>query len=204
LENYATSLFDEGKFTGMDFRHEFEFGITEHFQASIYVANWSYDGEEGATHYNSASAEVIYNLTNPVTDLAGISLYQELAYGRRLFESETKLIAQKNFGPLILLYNLTVEAVSEGEGLSEHEGEIQNAVGACYEVTPQLSFGAEVLHEVILPEWRTAEAEHNFFIGPNISWRSNRWFTAVTALKQWTNTEDEADYQVRMIFGVSL
>jgi hypothetical protein len=203
-ENYATSLFDQGKFTGMDFRHEIEIGITEHFQASIYLANWNYDAEERATHYESASAEFIYNLTNPVTDLAGISLYEELAGGHRFFESETKLIAQKNFGPLIFLYNLTVEAESSGEGLSEHEGEIQNAVGACYEITPRLSVGAEALQEFVLPQWRTSDAATNFFSGPNVSWRGDRWFTTITALKQWTNTEGEADYQVRMIFGISL
>jgi hypothetical protein len=203
-ENYATSLFDEGKFTGIDFRHEIEIGITEHFQASIYVANWNYDEDERAAHYKSASAEFIYNLTNPVTDLVGISLYEEIARGRRFFESETKLIAQKNFGPLIFLYNLTVEAESAGEGLSNHEGEIQNAIGACYEITPRLSFGADALHEVVLPKWRTSEAENNFFVGPNISWRSDRWFIALTGLKQLTNTEGEPDYQARMIFGVTL
>ena len=197
-------MFDEGKFTGIDFRHEVEIGITEHFQIGIYVANWNYDGDEGTTHYNSASAEFIYNLTNPVTDLAGISLYEELAGGHRFFESETKFIVQKNFGPLILLYNLTVEAESAGEGLSEHEGEIQNAFGACYEITPRLSVGAEALHEVVIPEWHRSEAKNNFFTGPNISWRGNRWFSTVTALKQFTNTDDEPDYQVRMIFGVSL
>jgi hypothetical protein len=204
LENYATSLFDEGKFTGVDFRHELEIGITEHFQVGIYVANWDYDAEEGATRYHSAAAEFIYNLTNPVTDPVGVSLYEELAGGRRFFESETKFIAQKNFGPLILLYNLTIEAELEGEGLSEDEGEIQNAVGACYEITPRLSIGAETLHEVVLPEWRGSQAEHNFFIGPNVSWRGNRWFATVTALKQLTNTEGEPDYQARMIFGISL
>jgi hypothetical protein len=203
LENYATSLFDEGKFTGTGFRHELEIGITEHFQAGIYLANWNYDVEEG-TRYKSASAEFIYYLTNPVTDPIGISLYEELAGGRRFFESETKFIAQKNFSPLILLYNLTIEVESAGEGLREHDREIQNAVGACYEITPQLSIGAEALHEVVLPEWRTSEAEHNFFIGPNVSWRGNRWFTTITALKQLTNTEGEPDYQARMIFGISL
>jgi hypothetical protein len=203
-ENYATSLFDEGRFIGMELRHELEIGITEHFQASIYFANWSYDATEGAAHYDSASAEFIYNLTNPVTDLAGISLYQEFAGGHRFFESESKLIAQKNFGPLILLYNLTLETESEGEGLSGHEGEIQNAFGACYELMPRLSFGAEAFHEVVLPEWRRAEAQHNFFIGPNVSWRGNRWFITVTALKQLTNTEGEPDYQARMIFGIPL
>jgi hypothetical protein len=203
LENYATSSFDGGKFTETDFRHELEIGITDRFQIGIYVANWNYDAEDKITRYESASTEFIYNLTSPVTDLAGISLYQELAGGRRFFESETKFIAQKNFGPLVLLYNFTVEAESAGEGLREHEAEIQNAIGASYEVMPQLSFGAEALHEIVFHDWRAPASEQSFLIGPNISWRGNGWFTTGTALKKLT-TEGAADYQVRMIFGISL
>ena len=75
----------------------------------------------------TALIEVIHNFTNPVTDPIGISLYQEISGGRRAFESETKLIAQKNFGPLILAYNLTLEAEWEDESLREHNGEIQQA-----------------------------------------------------------------------------
>lgn len=204
LENYATSLFDNSRFTGVDFRHELEIGITPHFQASIYFANWSYDHEQRAVHYNSASVEFIYNLSNPAADPIGISLYQEIGAGRRNFESETKLIAQKNFGQLILLYNLTVEAEWEGESLRERNGELQQALGVSYEVDPRLSFGVEILHEIVLPDWRKDDADNNFFIGPNISYRSDRWFTAVTALKQLTNTEGEPDYQVRLIFGIGL
>ena len=64
--------------------------------------------------------------------------------------------------------------------------------------------GAEMLHEVLLPAWHSSEAENNFFIGPNVSYRGNRWFATVTALAQTTHTEGEADCQVRVIFGVSL
>lgn len=203
-ENYVTGLFDQSKITGVEFRNEIEFGITEHFQASIYIANWNYEQADRALHYESASAEFIYNLTNPVTDFAGISLYKELAGGRQFFESETKLIAQKNFGPLIVLYNLTLESESVGEGLRERDGEIQNGVGACYEITPRLSVGLEALHEVLLPDWQISAAENNFFIGPNASWRGDRWFATLTVLKQLSNTEGEADYQLRLIFGVTL
>jgi hypothetical protein len=38
IENYATTRFSDG-FTDANFRHELEIGITEHFQASIYLAN---------------------------------------------------------------------------------------------------------------------------------------------------------------------
>ena len=205
IENYATTQFANG-FTGANFRHELEIGITDHFQASIYLANWNYTrrgGDRGA-HYDSSSLELIYNLTNPVADPIGISLYQEIGAGRRAFESETKLIAQKNFGPLILAYNLTLEAEWEEEGLREHNGEIQQAFGASYEISPRVSVGAELLHEILLADWRSSGAENNFFLGPNISYRGDRWFATVTALAQTTRTEGEPDYQVRLIFGVSL
>jgi hypothetical protein len=205
IENYATTRFTNG-FTEGAFRHELEIGIAEHFQASIYFANWDYtrSGENRGGHYDSSSLELIYNLTNPVTDPVGVSLYHEISAGRRAFESETKLIAQKNFGPLILAYNLTLEAEWEGKGLREHNGEIQQVFGASYEISPRVAVGAEMLHEILLPSWRSAEAENNFFLGPNASYRGDRWFATVTALTQTTRTEGEPHYQVRLIFGFSL
>jgi hypothetical protein len=204
-ENWATTRFSDG-FTDADFRHEIEIGITEHFQASIYFANWDYtrSQENRGAHYHSSSLELIYNLTNPVADPIGISIYQEISAGRRAFESESKLILQKNFGPLILAYNLTLEAEWKDESLREHNGEIQQAFGASYELSPRVSVGAEMVHEVLLPAWHSSEAENNFFIGPNVSYRGNRWFATVTALAQTTRTEGEPDYQVRLIFGFSL
>lgn len=205
IENYATTRFSDG-FTDANFRHEIEVGITGHFQASIYLANWDYirARENRGAHYDSSSLELICNLTNPVADPIGISLYQEISAGRRLFESETKLIGQKNFGPLILAYNLTLEGEWAGKSLRERNGEIQQALGASYEISPRVSFGAEMLHEIILPHWRSSEAENNFLIGPNLSCRGNGWFATVTALAQTTRTEGEPDYQVRLIFGFAL
>jgi hypothetical protein len=204
-ENWATTRFSNG-LTDVIFRNEIEFGITEHFQASIYLANWDYTRvrDDHGVHYASSSLELIYNLKNPAADPIGISLYQEIAAGRRFFESETKLIAQKNFGPLIVAYNLTLEAEWEEEDLRERTGEIQQALGTSYELTPRVSVGAEMLHEILLPGWHSSEAENNFFVGPNVSYRGNRWFATVTALAQTTRTEGEADYQVRLIFGINL
>src|SRR6267378_2164839 len=205
IENYATTRFSDG-FTDANFRHEIEIGITQHFQVGIYLANWDYTRthENRGAHYDSSSLELIYNLTNPVADPIGISLYQEISGGRRVFESETKLILQKNFGPLILAYNFTLEAAWESEGLGERNGELQNIFGASYELTPRVSVGAEMLHEIILPDWRSSGTENNFFIGPNVSYRGDRWFATITALAQTTRTEGEPDYQVRLIFGFSL
>ena len=101
----------------IDFRHEFEFGITDKFQASIYVADWFYarDPQHSGFTYSDSALELIYNLTNPVVDPVGLSIYEEIKAGDRLFELESKLIAQKNFGRWILAYNATLEAVWEGK-----------------------------------------------------------------------------------------
>jgi len=204
-ENWVTSLgtTNPERSDQVAFRHEIEIGVTDRLQASIYLADWFYENDpahSGFT-YSDSAIELIYNLTNPVIDPIGLSVYQEYKGGDRLFEWESKLIGQKNLGPLILAYNATLEAVWKGKGLSEREGEFQQAVGASYEISPRISVGLELLHEFIFPEWRDNEKIRNVFIGPNVSYRHQSWFVTVTALAQATNTPDEADFQLRTIFG---
>jgi len=105
-------------------------------------------------------------------------------------------------GPLILAYNATLEAVWQGTGLQDRQGEFQQALGASYEISQRLSIGVEMLHEFVFPEWRDNQRIRNFFIGPNISFRHRNWFVTVTALAQATDTVDEADFQMRTIFGI--
>jgi len=188
----------------VDFRHEFEFGVTENFQASLYVADWFYsaDRQNSGFTYSDSALELIYNLTNTVTDPVGLAMYEEIRAGDRVFELESKLIAQKNLGPLILAYNVTLESVWEGTGLQDREGELQQALGASYEISQRLSIGIEMLDEFVFPEWRDKERIRNFFFGPNVCFRHQNWFVTMTALAQATNTPDEADFQLRTIFGI--
>ncbi len=188
------------------FRHEIEIGVTDRLQASIYLADWFYQNDPAHSGfiYSDSALELIYNLTNPVTDPIGLSVYQEYKGGDRLFEWESKLIAQKNFGPLILAYNATLEAVWQGKGLTEREGEFQQALGASYEISPRTSVGVELLHEFVFPEWRDDARIRNVFVGPNVSYRRGNWFVTVTALAQATNSAEEADFQMRTIFGIGL
>ena len=188
----------------IDFRHEFEFGITENFQASVYVADWFYvaDPEHSGFTYSDSAVELIYNLTNPVTDQVGLAVYEEIRAGDRVFELESKVIAQKDLGPLILAYNATLEAVWEGSGWHDRQGELQQALGASYEISQRVSVGVEMLHEFVFHEWRDNEHIRNFFVGPNVSFRHSNWFVTVTALAQATNTPDEADFQLRTVFGI--
>ena len=206
VENWVTwsRTSNPGHADELDFRHEFEFGITDKFQASIYVADWFYaaDPKHSGFTYSDSAVELIYNLTNPVVDPLGLAIYEEIRAGDRVFELESKLIAQKNLGPLILAYNATLEAVWQGTGLQDRQGEFQQALGASYEISQRVSVGVEMLHEFVFPEWRDSEHIRNVFVGPNVSFRHKNWFVTVTALAQATDTPDEADFQMRTIFGI--
>jgi hypothetical protein len=188
------------------FREELEVGITDHFQIGVYPLDWAHHGGNGngGFSYNGGAVELIYNLSNPVVDPIGISIYEEISGGRQHFESESKLIVQKDFGPLILDYNATLEAEWAEQGLKETNGELQQALGASYEISPRLSVGLELIHEFVFPNWRDDEDNRNVFIGPNVSYRRGEWFVTVTALAQATNTATEPDFQVRAIFGIGL
>lgn len=205
LENWFTwrRVGDEDT-DALVFRHEIEYGVTDRFQASLYFADWVYEStpEGSGTVFEDVGLEFIYNFTNPVTDPLGFSLYQEYKVGYRLFEWESKAIFQKNIGRWILAYNATVEAVWEGEDLEETEGEIIQSVGASYEVTPHLSVGLEMVHEIVLPEWEGDDDAQNFFVGPNVSYRSGHWFVTSSFLAQATDTSGEPDFQWRTIFGI--
>lgn len=209
IENWVTWKTrkpDDRGFDQVDFRHELEFGITDKLQAAIYLADWNYHrgssaGERGFSYAGSA-LELIYNFTNPVADPVGLAVYQEFQAGYRRFESESKLLAQKNFGRFVVAYNATLEAEWEGDGLEERQGEFQQSLGLSYEVTPRLLFGAECLHEVAFPDWSQAE-RGKFFAGPNVSLRAGKYWGTLTALAQVTRAGDEPDFQLRTIFGFS-
>ena len=175
LENWVTwkHVSNPEQANQVDFRHEFEYGVTDRLQASLYVADWFYQSvprRSGFT-YSDAAIELIYHLTNPVIDPVGVSFYQEYKAGDRLVEWESKFIAQKNIGPWIFACNATLEAVWEGENLAGRTGELSQALGASYELSPRLSVGLEMLHEMVFPGWHDRETIRNFFIGPNVSYR---------------------------------
>jgi hypothetical protein len=198
LENTFTWKHGSG-WNDVFIREELEIGITDRFQLGIYPLDWSHHTDEGF-QYNGGAVELIYNLSNPVVDPVGISLYQELSVARQHFESESKLIAQKNFGRWILDYNATLEAGWEEQGLKKQNGELQQALGASYEISPRLSVGVEFLHEFVFPDW--CDEITNVFAGPNVSYRRQQWFVTASALAQATNTSDEPDLQLRTIFGI--
>jgi hypothetical protein len=208
-ENWITwgsSPREERRFNAVDFRNEIEFGVTEHFQIALYLADWGYRADPRANEhgfrYQSSALELIYNLTNPTTDLLGLALYGEVRAGPEELELESKVILQKNFGRFVAAYNATLEAKWEGEHLEERGGEIAESIGLSYEVSPAWLIGGEILHEIDLPDWSGAE-DSVVYGGPNLSYRRGTWWATVTPLVQLTNIASEVDVQTRLIFGFS-
>ncbi len=203
---WKTSPREDRRFNAIDFRHEIEFGVTEHLQAALYVADWGYREDPAANEhgfsYQDSAIELIYNLTNPTTDLLGLALYGEVRGGPEEFELESKVILQKNLGRFVMAYNGTLEAKWEGDRLDERGGEFAQSFGVSYEISPSFLLGAEILHEIDLPDWSDA-SDSIVYGGPNISYRRGNWWATLTALVQLTDLASEVDVQTRLIFGFS-
>jgi len=207
VENWVTWKHSDliGKDDGdtWQFRHEIEWGVTDRFQLALYVADWQYDenDEEGhQTRYAGTALEAIYNISNPNTDWIGSAIYGEVAVGERMWKAEAKLLLEKRFGPLSIVYNAALEAEWEGEGYHDETGEFQQTVGVSYDLTKHLSIGFEALHEIEMPDWEETESGR-IFVGPNVSVRAGRFFGTLAWLWQTTHIEEEPDFQPRLIVG---
>lgn len=186
-----------------DFRHELEYGITDNLQMGLYLSDWSLSipdrGSSKAT-WEKAGAEFIYSLSDPTKDWLGSALYGEFAIGPEEFALEGKLLLQKNFGPLSIVYNFVLEAEWEGEDYEEKVGVIENTVGLSYQISPSFFIGAETTHELEFEDWSHA-GDHVVYVGPNVSFRKGSFFATVTGLFLASDIDDEPDHQVRMIAG---
>lgn len=196
----------------VEFRHEVEYGVTDRLQAALYVADWEVNdskagGDKGAhAAFQDTAVELIYGLTNPVKDLLGSALYGEFKIGPKHIELESRIILQKNFGPIVVAYNALLEAEWEGEETGiydEQKGVFEQTFGVSYEFNPYFLVGGELLHEIEFPEWSDPK-DSIVYIGPNVSFRYSRFWATTTVLLQVTGISDEPELQLRTIFGVEL
>jgi len=200
---WKTAKETDRDFDRFDFRHELEFGLTDSFQLGLYVSDWRYEEGVGGD-WRDVAVEGIFNLTNPVTDPVGLALYGEVKVGDELFELEGKLIAQKNWGRFTLVYNAIIEAEWEGDSFEEDNGVLAQTAGFSFQFAPQFSMGAELLHEVEIPDWQGARGKGRLYLGPNFAYRAERWWATLTPMFQVSDVEDEPDFQMRLIVGIHL
>lgn len=188
-----------------DFRYELEYGVTDRLQVAAYLSDWRYtdsdNGDSEAT-WRTAGFEAVYGLTDPNTSFLGSALYGEVLLGPEKFALEGKLLLQKNFGPLALVYNGIVEAEWEGSSYDEKVGVWENTFGLSYSFSPAFAVGVEAVHEVEFEDWSEA-GDHVFFVGPNISYHTKNFYATVAGLFQASDVDGEPEAQVRMILGFS-
>jgi hypothetical protein len=191
------------EYQGFDFRHEVEYSVSDNWMVALYLSDWQVErtAEDGtSTQWNNVAAETIYMFLNPSVDPVGLAGYLEVKGGDNLFTLEGKLLVQKNIGRWMAAWNGVLEAEWEGD---EQNGVLEQTAGVSYEVMPSLRVGAELKHEVEYADWSEQE-EPEFYLGPNVSYRTGRWFATITPSIQLTNNEENPDYVTRLIVGVTL
>lgn len=190
-----------GGFDGWGFKHEFEYGISDTLQIGVYAFNWEHQREAGhnSTDWTGSGFELIKSLSDPNKDALGSAVYLETLISDKAVSVEGKLLLQKNFGPLAVVYNAVIEAEWE-DGYKEDVGTLEQTLGLSYQVTPKFFVGVEAFYEVEFEHWSDA-GQAVVYVGPNLSVRSGKvWFTLAGLFKA-TGSSDEPDVQVRTIIG---
>lgn len=206
LETWATwktDPADDADFERFDFRHEFEYGLTDRLQLAFYFLDWRYQetGDEGGTTtFRDVAVEAIYNLTNPNTSAFGSALYGEIKGSGDFIELEGKLLLQKNYGDWMLVYNIGGEVAWENN-YEDDEAELMQSAGVAYQINPSWSVGAEILHEIAVPDVEHI-GDSGVFLGPNVSWRNERVSVTMAGLWQVTQLAGEPDFQLRTLFSI--
>ena len=226
IEQWSTTRFTKatGKFVLQENRTEVSYGVTDRFQLSLYntySSNSAYhDGPFGATtpgepfsydspgpddHYHntayiSTDVEAIYRLLSPYMHHLGFALYSENRAGRDFFETENRLLFQKNFRDdrLVLAANFTYapELRNERPGpLTLNETDINLDYGASYRFRRNWSVGGELLNEREFNSWTFWKKEINdaYFVGPSLHYGGKHFFATASYYRQMPWAGQHAD-----------
>ena len=172
-------------FQEVESRSEFEYGVTDDFQAAFYL---NYDWSRTRPHMASGSAETsslpgvsgefIYRLTNVYFDPIGLALYAEPSFGNGTRSFEVKALLQKNFLNdrlrCVLNVNLEDRWAKNGLGGYAQSSALEFFTGVAYNVTPELSAGVELDNERgydgLIFGGSSTYAENAYFAGPTIQY----------------------------------
>jgi len=170
-------------FVRFDERIEFEVGLGKNLQTAFYLnmrgqAETSDDGMKKKFEFRGVSSEWKWQITNPVSNFIGSSLYGEITWMPHEIELEGKIILDKWIGRVLLAYNLVgefeIEAEQEkGKELEwEKAGIIENILGVSIRLADSVHVGLEVLNKNKLSEGKLDYSA--LFVGPNVFLSSGR------------------------------
>jgi len=166
---------------------ELEYGITDHFNASLYQV-YQQTADEPSLTYLGYKVELKYRVAEKDVLPVDVLLYAENEQlndedGPRF---EGKIILAKEVGRVGIAYNQIFER-RYASGKKEHE----YAAGVNYEVLPSFRFGVES---------KGSYSENQYAVGPTLAWVGNRIWADIGAVYGLNKRTD--DRQVLFLLGV--
>jgi hypothetical protein len=150
-------------------RVELEYGLTDHWDVALYHV-FEQTKAEGF-RFDSWRLETRYRLLEKNALPVDVLLYFELerpADFAEAWETEEKLILEKDFGRFALVGNLVLEqTLFHADQLHSYEVDF----GARYEVAPQLRLAGELW---TIQETANGTTAGSWYAGPSVSWASSR------------------------------
>ncbi len=182
----ATTEDDSGD-TGYEHQVEIEYGITDHWDVSLYQIFGHGAGE--SLKYKGTKFETRYRFGERGRYFVDPLLYLEykIGAGGEKNAIEGKLVLAKDIGKLNIAYNQIIELKFNNGGKAEHE----YAAGISYPIHHSLRIGIE---------GKGSYTENEHAIGPAISWVSGRFWATLGAVFGLNKNTD--DRQIRFIVGV--
>lgn len=183
------------------FSHEIEYGLTDNLEVDLYLSEWNWskeDGSKGHSRWESAGVELLYALSNPTADALGSAIAVETQFGNDFWVLEPQLRLQKNFGPVITVFNLVV--ANEFTKDEDDSQEISQSLGVAYQVCPNFFVGADVNHATGFTDWKDSEEE--WYAGPALHFRGGPvWATIAASFKLSADADDAPDFNIGAKFG---
>lgn len=214
---------ESGTFRVWHFREEFEYGVTDRFNAAAYL-NWEAKAihdvpglaEEKDARFAGISLEGKYKLTDASADPLGTLLYAEFSAEQGEYEIELKGVASKSWGDWTFAYNFIFETEwagdidpATGRRAWQHASVVENTAGVSYSFLPMLAVGIEALARTPWDD-NFDRAQTAYFVGPNLHVAAGPLWGTLTFLRQVDphghNRLDLAGfekYEVRLIVGIN-
>jgi hypothetical protein len=206
LEIWNTYSFGrENFYTKLHQRFEFEIGLSNKLQTSLYLnreqISYALNSKEGTlikteSSNISFSNEWKYKISDPVADKMGFALYGEILAGTDKMELEGKLIFDKQIEKHLFAFNIVSEVEMEFEAEEQNKTELETEetalqldFGYMYTLGKGFCLGAELVNDNIFEkgEWMNSP----LFAGPTLSYAADKWWIIFNALPQITNFKKE-------------
>ena len=179
----------EDYYNRFDHRLEFEYGLTDRLQTSIYInfTAISQDDEmnmrQTTFEYAGVSSEWKYKLLDSIADPIGLALYLELTGAPDEVEFEEKIIVDKRIGNMMFAGNLVFEQEVEiGPAETEVEHILELDLAGGYFLTEHFMLGLEFRNHTIIAHGELEASA--FFLGPTIAYAQQTYWIALSLMPQ--------------------